>query len=118
MKLQDLQGKQKELANKFVSEKDSDKKAKLKPELIAHHKKVKAQEENVKKAEFEYERAMHREPVDLDEVTVSEEVFTKMILYFLHERFWTVIRWGRMMVIIRRNTRKTRNSISRFIIKR
>lgn len=78
LKLQTLRDEQKKLANAFVSEKDGDKKAKMKPNLIAHHKKVKAQEEVVNKAEFEYERAMHKEPVDLDEVTINEEVFSRM----------------------------------------
>ena len=30
----------------------------------------------------------------------SIEVFTKMILYFIHERIWNSVRWGRMKVII------------------
>ncbi len=46
------------------------------------------------------------------------EIFSKMILYFFHERFWAIIRWGRMMVIIRRNTRKTKSTIKRIIIRR
>ncbi len=55
----------------------------------------------------------------LDAVAIgSVELFTKMLLYFLHERLWAVIRWGRMLVIIRRNTRKTRRKISRIILKR
>jgi uncharacterized membrane protein len=32
----------------------------------------------------------------------SIEVFTKMFLYFLHERIWTSVRWGRMLVVIRK----------------
>lgn len=47
----------------------------------------------------------------------SLEVFSKMILYFLHERLWTVIRWGRMLVVIRRNTNKTRRRIKRMMIR-
>lgn len=78
LKLQQLQDEQKKLAKEFVGESDSDKKAKLKPALIAHHKKVKTQQEKVDKANYEYELAMHKEPVELDEVTVSESVFTRM----------------------------------------
>lgn len=48
----------------------------------------------------------------------SIEVFSKMILYFLHERLWAIVRWGRMMVIIRRNTRKTRKTIKRIMLRR
>ena len=47
----------------------------------------------------------------------SIEVFSKMILYFLHERLWAVIRWGRMLVVIRRNTTKTRRRIKRMMIR-
>jgi uncharacterized membrane protein len=46
----------------------------------------------------------------------SLEVFTKMFLYFLHERFWAVVRWGRMLVVIRRNTRKTQNIVKRIFL--
>ena len=46
----------------------------------------------------------------------SIEVFSKMILYFFHERLWAVIRWGRMMVIIRRNTRLTRKTLKKIIL--
>lgn len=42
----------------------------------------------------------------------------KMILYFLHERAWAQLRWGRMRVVIRRNTRWSRLSIQRFFLKR
>ncbi|MFA6924011.1 MAG: DUF2061 domain-containing protein [Bacteroidales bacterium] len=35
------------------------------------------------------------------------EVFSKIFLYYLHERAWENIRWGRMRVVIRRNTRLT-----------
>jgi uncharacterized membrane protein len=37
----------------------------------------------------------------------------KMFLYFLHERAWTSIRWGRMRVIIRRNSMIRRKIIKR-----
>lgn len=47
----------------------------------------------------------------------SIEVFSKMFLYFLHERLWSIIRWGRMLVLIRRNTMWTRRKIKRIIIK-
>jgi len=44
------------------------------------------------------------------------EVFTKIFLYFVHERIWEAIRWGRMMVIIRRNSRSAQKSITRMVI--
>lgn len=48
----------------------------------------------------------------------SIEVFSKMILYYLHERAWAQLNWGRMMVVIRRNTRRSRSSFERIILKR
>lgn len=33
----------------------------------------------------------------------SIEVFSKMFLYYLHERVWENVRWGRMLVVLRRN---------------
>ncbi|MFN8206621.1 MAG: DUF2061 domain-containing protein [Bacteroidales bacterium] len=41
----------------------------------------------------------------------SVEVFSKMFLYYLHERVWNAVRWGRMRVFIRNRTsfRKKRN---------
>jgi len=47
----------------------------------------------------------------------SIEVFTKMFLYFLHERLWEQIRWGRMMVHIRRNRRIAQRRFNKSIIK-
>ncbi len=47
----------------------------------------------------------------------SLEVFTKMFLYFLHERLWEQLRWGRMMVRIRRNRRRAKKGINRLIFK-
>ncbi|HON52051.1 MAG TPA: DUF2061 domain-containing protein [Bacteroidales bacterium] len=32
------------------------------------------------------------------------EVGTKILLYYLHERAWAMIRWGRVLVRLRRNT--------------
>jgi uncharacterized membrane protein len=32
------------------------------------------------------------------------EAVVKMLLYYLHERAWAQLRWGRMMVVIRRRT--------------
>ncbi len=46
----------------------------------------------------------------------SFEVVTKMILYFLHERLWAIIRWGRMLVVLRRNTRWTTRVVKRIIL--
>lgn len=42
------------------------------------------------------------------------EVFTKIILYFLHERAWAIVRWGRMMVVIRKSSRLTTKLFKRF----
>ncbi|MDZ7738503.1 MAG: DUF2061 domain-containing protein [Bacteroidales bacterium] len=46
------------------------------------------------------------------------EAAIKMVLYFFHERAWERLRWGRMMVIIRRNTRRSRKSIQRIILRK
>jgi uncharacterized membrane protein len=45
----------------------------------------------------------------------SLEVFTKMLLYFLHERLWEQMRWGRMMVRIRRTRLKAKQSFFRIV---
>lgn len=45
------------------------------------------------------------------------EMTVKMVLYFFHERAWERLRWGRMLVIIRKNTRKSKRSIQRMIFK-
>lgn len=45
------------------------------------------------------------------------EMVIKMILYFFHERAWERLRWGRMLVIIRKNTRKSKRSFQRIILK-
>ncbi len=47
----------------------------------------------------------------------SIEVFTKMFLYFIHERLWEQLRWGRMMVHIRRNRRIATRRFNRIIFK-
>jgi len=47
----------------------------------------------------------------------SFEVITKMILYFLHERLWAVVRWGRMMVFFRRNRRNTARIFKRILLR-
>lgn len=46
------------------------------------------------------------------------ESLIKMILYFLHERAWAQLRWGRMLVVIRRNTRKSKNTFQKTLLKR
>jgi len=46
------------------------------------------------------------------------EAAIKMVLYFFHERAWERLRWGRMMVIIRRNTRRSKKSIQRIILRK
>lgn len=35
-------------------------------------------------------------------IVACAEAAIKMLLYFLHERAWNAVRWGRMRVIIRR----------------
>ncbi len=42
----------------------------------------------------------------------------KMFLYFFHERAWAQFRWGRMLVVIRRGTRKSKKSIQKIILRR
>jgi len=46
------------------------------------------------------------------------EAFIKMLLYFFHERLWERVRWGRMMVIIRRGTRKSTRSIRKIMLRK
>ena len=50
-------------------------------------------------------------------VAVTESIL-KIILYFFHERAWAQLRWGRMLVIIRRNRRRSLRSIQRIMLKR
>lgn len=50
-------------------------------------------------------------------IAVAESLI-KMVLYFFHERAWAQFRWGRMMVVIRRNTRKSKRSIQKVILKK
>jgi len=50
-------------------------------------------------------------------VAIAESAI-KMVLYFFHERAWAQLRWGRMMVIIRRNRRRSFRSIQRIMLKR
>lgn len=40
----------------------------------------------------------------------------KMLLYYLHERAWTTVRWGRMRVIIRRNSMIRRKIVKRIML--
>ncbi len=46
------------------------------------------------------------------------ESVVKMVFYFLHERAWAQLRWGRMRVIIRRNTRLSKKTFERYILRR
>ena len=46
------------------------------------------------------------------------EAVIKMFLYFFHERAWAQLRWGRMMVIIRRNRRRSFRSFQKIMLKR
>lgn len=43
----------------------------------------------------------------------AAEAIIKMLLYFLHERAWAQLRWGRMMVVIRRKTNWPKRKIER-----
>jgi len=43
------------------------------------------------------------------------EVFTKIILYYLHERAWAHMRWGRMMVVLRKNTRRSKKTFNKIL---
>ncbi len=45
------------------------------------------------------------------------EAAIKMLLYYLHERAWTSVRWGRMRVIIRRNSMIRRKIVKRIMLK-
>ena len=45
------------------------------------------------------------------------EVFSKIFLFYLHERLWNNIRWGRMNVRIRRNVRLFRKTFKSDSIK-
>lgn len=62
----------------------------------------------------------HQDPYAAQKATgiAFAEAFIKMLLYFFHERLWERVRWGRMLVIIRRGTRKSRKSIRRIILRR
>lgn len=62
----------------------------------------------------------HKDPYAAQKATgiALAEAFIKMLLYFFHERLWERVRWGRMLVIIRRGTRKSRKSIRRIILRR
>ena len=50
-------------------------------------------------------------------IALAESVI-KMVLYFFHERAWAQLRWGRMRVVIRRNTRWSRQSLQKIFLKR
>ncbi len=45
-------------------------------------------------------------------VALAEAVI-KMLLYFLHERAWAQLRWGRMLVVIRRRTNWPKRKIEK-----
>lgn len=61
----------------------------------------------------------HNDPYAIQKASgvAFAEAFIKMLLYFFHERIWERVRWGRMMVIIRRGTRKSKKSIRRIILR-
>jgi uncharacterized membrane protein len=56
-----------------------------------------------------------RDPHAIEKATgvAVAESGIKLLLYFLHERAWTSVRWGRMRVIIRRNSMIRRKIIKR-----
>ncbi|MFO7868860.1 MAG: DUF2061 domain-containing protein [Bacteroidales bacterium] len=46
------------------------------------------------------------------------ESLIKIILYFLHERAWALLRWGRMLVVLRRNSPFSKNFFNKlFFVK-
>ncbi|HNQ68795.1 MAG TPA: DUF2061 domain-containing protein [Bacteroidales bacterium] len=46
----------------------------------------------------------------------SVEIFLKMFLYFVHERAWNVVRWGKMRVYVRHYNMIRRRVIRRIFI--
>ncbi|MDD3686798.1 MAG: DUF2061 domain-containing protein [Bacteroidales bacterium] len=46
----------------------------------------------------------------------SAEAIIKMVLYFLHERAWNVVRWGKMRVYVRHYNMVRRRVIRRMFI--
>lgn len=48
-------------------------------------------------------------------IALAESVL-KIILYFLHERLWNTVRWGRMRVIIRRNSIIRRKIVKKIML--
>ncbi len=60
----------------------------------------------------------HNDPYAVQKATgiaIAESVL-KIVFYYFHERMWERLRWGRMMVVIRRGTRKSRRSLQRIIL--
>lgn len=49
-------------------------------------------------------------------IVACAEAVIKMFLYFLHERAWNAVRWGRMRVIIRRYNIFRKKVVKREII--
>lgn len=45
----------------------------------------------------------------------SIEVVSKILLYYLHERAWAHMRWGRMMVVLRKNSRRSKKTFKSFL---
>jgi len=50
-------------------------------------------------------------------VAVAESLI-KMLLYFFHERAWAQLRWGRMMVVMRRNRRRSIRTFQKLLLNR
>jgi uncharacterized membrane protein len=47
-------------------------------------------------------------------IAIAESLI-KMVLYFFHERAWAQLRWGRMLVVIRRNRRLSNKYFFNFL---
>lgn len=48
-------------------------------------------------------------------VAIAESII-KMLLYFFHERAWAQLRWGRMMVVMRRNRRRSFKTFQKYVL--
>lgn len=68
LKFQNMQQNQKKLAAAFVAEKDPKKKERAKSAIIDHHKKLKDQEQKMKRAEMDMLNGLDKEEIgDFDE---------------------------------------------------
>lgn len=60
----------------------------------------------------------HNDPQAIEKASgiAAVESILKMVLYFWHERLWNTVRWGRMRVIIRRNSIIRRKIVKRIML--